>query len=150
MGTPKSASARANRYSKLASADLQQPTSTAVQAAAAAAAAAAAKKGARARVCAKSASDVLVSGTRVQCAERACSAVGVSGKGGHDAVLVLKTRALPFSVSLVPSLEVEVGGGWRGDWLLVRLAQHGAVEHVGVGGLDRAPVRLEGFDERFA
>ena len=40
--------------------------------------------------------------------------------------------------------------GRRGDWLLVRLAQHGAVEYVGVGGLDGALVRLEGFEERFA
>lgn len=46
-------------------------------------------------------------------AERACSAASVSGKAGHDAVLVLKaaaaaaTRASSFSVSLVLSLEVD-------------------------------------------
>ena len=46
--------------------------------------------------------------------ERACSAASVSGKGGQDAVLVLKAvaaaaRASSFFVSLVSGLEVEVG-----------------------------------------
>ena len=46
--------------------------------------------------------------------ERVCSAASVSGKAGHDAMLVLKaaaaaaTRASSLSVSLVVSLEVEV------------------------------------------
>lgn len=60
---------------------------------------------------------MLVSGMSVQCVERACSAASVSGKAGHDAMLVLKaaaavtTRASSFSVSLVLSLEVEVEVG---------------------------------------